>query len=494
MQETEYVAKENKIAVTKMNKLIWTLGLPMIVSMILQAIYNIVDTVFIINMGEDGVAGNLALTYAFPIQILMIAIGVGTGIGINALLSKSLGEKNSDQVNRTAGNGIFLMLCIYVVFLIFGIFGTKSFIALQANGNEKAIEMGTDYLSICCCLSFGCIGFAVYERFLQSTGKTMYSTIAQIVGALLNIVLDYIFIYPCKMGVKGAAWATVIGQIVSLVLAMFFHYFLNKEINGNLRFIQPKAKIIKGIYKIGISAAIMQALLSVMMFGMNLILGTAKNPEILQGSFGVYYKIMQFALFAFFGLSNTLITVISFNYGMNEKNRVKDAIKWGIIDALIIAVAITILFETLAFPLAKLFGMASGDGGEEIRNVVVLAIRISAIGYVFMAFSVAVQGILQAFRYAARPLLISLLRLVIFVFPIAYLFTIGDNAEKTVWWSLVITEVLTAIISLAILIDAYRKKVLVMPDDKTDNITVTANADRTKTDSEYAETNCLKID
>ena len=220
---------QNKMSYVPVNKLIWQMGLPMIVSMVLQAVYNIVDTAFVINMGEDGVAGNLALTYAFPVQLLIIAIGVGTGVGLNALLSKSLGEKNFIKADKTVGNGIFLGLCIYAVFLLFGLFGSRPFVEMQAQGNEKVIEMGTQYLTICCTCSFGAIGFTIYERFLQSTGKTLYSTIAQISGAAANILLDWVFIYPLNRGVAGAAWATVIGQILSLAVAMIFHYFTNKE-------------------------------------------------------------------------------------------------------------------------------------------------------------------------------------------------------------------------------------------------------------------------
>ena len=459
--------KQNKMGTAPMHKLIWKMGLPMIVSMILQSVYNIVDTAFVINMGEDGIAGNLALTYAFPIQLLIIAIGVGTGVGINALLSKKLGEKDGDGASKTVGSGIFLGICIYAVFLIFGLFGCEWFISMQAGENEQAAHMGASYLKICCCLSFGAIGFTVYERFLQSTGKTLYSTISQVSGAVTNIVLDYVFIYPCKMGIDGAAWATVIGQIVSLVVAMLFHYLANKEIKNSFKALIPSWTIIKGIYKIGISAAIMQGLLSVMMLGMTAILGTVeRDANLLQGSFGIYYKIMQFALFAAFGLSNTIISVLSFNYGFQDKERVKTCIKFGILDSVLVAAVITVLFECLAVPLSKLFGMASGEGGDEIQATVTTAIRIAATGYIFMAFSVAVQGVLQAFRYALFPLLISFLRLCLFVLPVAYLFTLADNAVNILWWAFPIVEFATAVISALILKFAYNKKVRLMPDNE----------------------------
>lgn len=453
------------MATTPMGKLIWRMGLPMIVSMILQSVYNIVDTAFVINMGNDGIAGNLALTYAFPIQLLIIAIGVGTGVGINALLSKKLGEKDSNGVCLTAGNGIFLGVCIYIVFLLFGLFGCEWFIGMQAGENTQASVMGTTYLKICCCFSFGAIGFTIYERFLQATGKTLYSTIAQVSGAVTNIVLDYVFIYPYKMGIAGAAWATVIGQIVSLIAAMLFHYLCNKEIKNSIKALNPNGMIIKGIYKIGLSAAIMQGLLSVMMLGVTNILGTVKvkeTAELLQGSFGIYYKVMQFALFAAFGLSNTIISVLSFNYGLQNKQRVKACIKFGIIDSIIVAAVITILFEALAFPLSKLFGMASGVDSGAIQSTVTTAIRIASTGYIFMAFSIAVQGVLQAFRYALFPLLISALRLCVLVFPIVLLFTFSDNVSSVVWWTFPIVELITAGISAVILQCAYKKKVCSM--------------------------------
>ena len=458
--ERENQRMQNKMAVVSVGKLIWKMGLPMIVSMILQAVYNIVDTAFVINMGENGVEGNLALTYAFPVQLLIIAIGVGTGVGINALLSKSLGEKNKEKVDRVAGNGIFLGLCIYLVFLLFGIFGAKSFIAFQAKDNELVARMGGEYLSICCIFSIGAIGFTIYERFLQSTGRTLYSTIAQVSGAVANIVLDYVFIYPMKMGIAGAAWATVIGQIISLVVAMIFHYITNKEIGNDLKNIKPDGKIIKEIYYIGLTAALMQGLLSVMMLGVNLILGMSKeNAALLQGSFGIYYKIMQFALFACFGLSNTIISVLSFNYGMREKERSIACIKWGLIDTAIVALIVTILFECLSVPLANLFGMASGESGDEITKTVVTAIRIASIGYVFMGISIAVQGILQALRYAITPLIISALRLAIFVFPVVWLFTQTKNLQSLVWWAFPISELLTATVSSFLCIKTYNEKI-----------------------------------
>ena len=459
---------QNKMAIEPINKLILKMGLPMIVSMVLQALYNVIDSIFVANMGSTGAIANQALTYAFPIQIMIIAIGVGTGVGLNALLSKSLGENDKNKVNKIAGNGIFLSICIYIFFLIFGLFFSKWFISLFTNDKE-IIKMGTTYLKICTCLSLGSIGYTVYERFLQATGKTMLSTISQISGAVTNIVLDYIFIYPLDMGVAGAAWATIIGQFVSLYIAMYFHYKKNKEIDGSLKYINPDGGIIKAIYSIGVSAALMQALLAVMMAGMNAILGLAQvDQTVLIGSFGIYYKIQQIALFSAFGLSNTIISILSFNYGMQDRKRIDDCIKYGIMDTMIVTLIISILFEVFAYPLANLFGLAGGET-KEIIKVCTIALRISSIGFIFMGISVAIQGILQSIRYALRPLIISLLRLVIFVFPVAFLFTKSSEVVKIIWWTFPIAEILTSIIALFILKDSYNRKIKAIKNKMENN-------------------------
>lgn len=455
------ILQENKMAKEPVKKLFWKMGLPMIISMVLQALYNVVDSIFVANMENTGPLANEALTYAFPIQILIIAIGVGTGVGLNALLSKSLGEKDQTKVNKIAGNGIFLCIIIYLIFLIFGIFGSKAFISLFTK-NEQVLQMGTNYLKICTTLSLGSIGFTIYERFLQATGKTHLSTIAQISGAVINIVFDYIFIFPLDMGVEGAAWATVFGQFVSMISAMLFHYFKNNEIKGNIKYIKPNKEIIKGIYAIGISAAIMQGLLSIMMAGMNAILGSANvDSTILVGSFGIYYKLQQIALFSCFGLSNTIITILSFNYGLKNKQRSQDCIKYGIIDTIIVTIIITILFEILANPLSKLFALSS-TSSEKLIIVCEKATRIASIGYIFMGFSVAIQGVLQALRYAFKPLLTALFRLIIFVFPIAYLFTLSSDVINLVWWTFPIAETLTAVISFFIVKRVIKQKIDVM--------------------------------
>ncbi len=437
---------QNKMAVERVNQLFWKLGLPMIVSMVLQALYNVVDSVFVTNIPGTGALANEALTIAFPVQIMIIAIGVGTGVGLNAMLSKSLGKNDKETVNAVAGNGIFLSVVIYVVFLLFGLFLSKWFIGLFT-ANEQVFEMGVEYLRICTCLSLGSIGYTVYERFLQATGKTALSTIAQISGAITNIVLDYVFIFPLGMGVAGAAWATIIGQFVSLFIAMLFHYLLNKEVGGGVKYIKPRAGIIKGIYKIGVSAAIMQALLSVMMAGMNAVLGSADaDPTVLVGAFGIYYKIQQIALFSAFGLSNTIITLLSFNHGMKDKQRCAACIKVGVLWSVAVTLIITILFEIIAKPLARLFAL-SGGSSVALTDVCAKAVRIASLSFIFMGFNVAVQGVLQAFGSAVKPLLTAFMRLILFALPTAYLFTLSPDVLNAVWWTFPIAEILTCVFS-----------------------------------------------
>lgn len=454
----------NKMGTQSVGKLILSMGLPMILSMILQALYNVVDTVFVVNMGADGTLGNLALSAAFPVQIMMIAVGVGSGVGINAVLSKSLGKGDKLSANKIAGNGLFSACVFYAVTLFFGLFLAKPYMRLMTD-NRVVEEMGTQYLQICCCLSMGSIGFAVAERFLIATGKTLFSMISQIAGAVTNIVLDYVFIYPMGQGIAGAAYATVIGQIVSLVLALIFHYSLNKEIDGSPKYFKPDKSVLKNIYKIGFPAFLMQAMLSLMMFGVLLIVGTIDNEytvNLLTGGFGIYYKLMQTALFAAFGLSNTLISVVSYNYGKKDFARVKSAIRYGILYSVIVAAIITLLYQAAARPISALFSLtveqSSVVAKSDIVNVCVLALRIASTGYVFMGFIVAVQGVLQGFNEVFSPLILSALRLIVLVLPLCYLFTLNENVSTLFWLTFPITEIVTSIVAFFFLKRSIKKR------------------------------------
>ncbi len=455
---------ENKMGTVPVNPLIWSMGLPMVLSMILQAVYNVVDTIFVIN-SNAATQGNAALTAAFPVQILIIAVGVGTGVGINALLSGKLGEKDNKTASRVAGNGIFLAMVIYMVFLMFGLFLAKPYMQLMS-GDPIVVSMGTEYLRICCCFSMGAVGFTVYERFLQATGKTVHSMAAQIAGAVCNIILDYVFVMVFGWGAAGAAWATVIGQILYLFAAMALHYRLNKEIDGSFHFIKPSGKIIRTIYKIGVPAAIMQALLAVMMFVVLQIFKVIDDGTtmiLMINTYGIYYKIMQTALFAGFGLSNTLITIVSYNYGRQDKQRLKQVIRFGIVNSVIVAAVIMLLFQVFAAPISDLFGLSlpeqSADGirKEDILSTCETAMHIATLGYIFMSISVSVQGILQGFRNIYKPIVISLLRLIVFVVPFAVLFCMSKYVTTIFWLTFVIAEMLTAGVALFFLKDSTQK-------------------------------------
>lgn len=442
---------------TKISNLVWKICVPMIFSMMLLAAYTVIDASFVVNMGPEGVNANLAITYAFPVQIMSASLGVGIGIGINALLSKSLGEKNYSKAAKIAGNGLFAGSIIWVIFVIFAIFFAKPFIKMQAGDNQEAIKMGVDYLKITCILSFGQIGFTVSERFLQSTGLTLYSTIAQISGSVINIVLDYVFIYICGLGVAGAAWATIIGQIVSFILAYTFHLIKNKDIKIHFKDLLPSGTVLKEIYSVGWSASIMQGLVSLSMLGTILILGlSSSNDELVKGSYGIYYKIAQFALFACFGMSNGIITIMAYNYGSKDKTRCKECLKYGLVMTFIVTGVLTVIFETLANPMAKLFAL-SGGATEEIASTVALALRISAISFIFMGMTISIQGMLQAFRDSIKPLILSLLRYAIILFPLIYGLSLTNHPWSNVWFAFPITEIITSAVSVVMIIFTFRK-------------------------------------
>ena len=309
-------------------KLMLAMGVPMILSMVLQAVYNIVDSAFVSNMASGGEEALNALTLAFPMQMLMVAIGIGTGVGTNALVAKSLGQDNKEKASKVAGNALFLAIIIYLVFLLFGIFGVRFYISSQTS-NAVIFDMAVDYLRICCVISPGIVFFSIFEKLLQAAGHSMYSTIAQIAGAVANIILDPIMIYGLlgcpQLGARGAAYATVIGQCISWILAMIFHLKVNKDISNGLKYLRPSGKIIKEIYAIGLPAIIAQALMSVMTYGLNIILVTISESMVT--AYGLYYKIQQFILFAAFGLRDAITPIISFSYGMRSKKRVRDGIK-----------------------------------------------------------------------------------------------------------------------------------------------------------------------
>ena len=443
------MAKSNKMKEMPVNKLMVQMGIPMSLSMALQAVYNIVDSAFVGNMKEGSEAALNALTLVFPVQMLMVAIGIGTGVGTNALLARTLGQGNNKKAAKVAGNSLFLGVIIYVVCLFFGIFGVRVYIVSQTV-DSQVISMGTSYLRICCVLSLGIVFFSLFEKLLQATGRSLYSTIGQVVGAVVNIILDPIMIYGIgpvpQMVVVGAAYATVIGQIASAVLLFIFHIKLNKEFDHGIKYMKPKGRIIKEIYSIGLPAIIAQALMSIMVYVMNLILKFSPSA---QTAYGLFYKVQQFVLFLAFGLRDAITPIIAFAYGMGSKKRIKDGIKYGLIYTgvlMILGIAITEIFPG-AF--ATLF-----NAGQS-REYFIGAMRIISVSFIFAGINVAYQGIYQALDGGIQSLIISLIRQLVLILPLAGIFSVivrnGQVGVSLIWWAFPITEAVACLVGYVFL-------------------------------------------
>lgn len=450
-------AEQNKMGLVPVPKLMMAMGIPMILSMILQAVYNIVDSAFVSNMTNNGESALNALTLAFPLQMLMVAISIGTGVGTNALLAKSLGQNDKEKASKVSGNAVFLAIVIYIIFLVFGLFGVKLYITSQTS-NKLVYDMAVNYLKICCIASIGIVFFSIYEKLLQATGHSMYSTIAQIAGAVTNIILDPIMIYGLigcpEFGVEGAAYATVIGQCVSFILALIFHLKVNNDISNNLKYVKPSAKIIKQIYSIGLPAIIAQALMSVMTYGLNIILGTIS--EAMVTAYGLYYKIQQFILFAAFGLRDAITPIVSFSHGMKNKSRIRDGIKYGMIYTFVIMLLGTIVVEIFAVPFSRVFGLSG-----ETQTLCISAMRIISISFIFAGTNIAFQGIFQALEGGIESLVVSLCRQFIFVLPVAWFFAQliqkSPDSSWLVWSTFPIAEIISAVIAFLLMLRIYKK-------------------------------------
>ena len=388
----------NRLGTMKVNRLMLSMGIPMILSMMLQAVYNIVDSAFVSNLPGRGEMALNALTLAFPVQMLMVAIGIGTGVGTNALLSKSIGQGDSEKAGRAAGNSMFLCILIYILYLLFGLFGTDFYVPTQT-ANPEIQEMAASYLQICCNIS---------------------------------------------MGIAGAAYATVIGQIASALLGLIFHLRQNKDISNKLQYMKPDRKIIRSIYSIGLPAIIAQALMSIMTYGMNIILGSIGASAVT--AYGLYYKVQQFILFAAFGLRDAITPIISFNHGMRSKHRVRDGIRYGLIyTALIMIIGMSII-EIFAVPFSALFGLSG-----QTQALCISAMRIISLSFIFAGINIAYQGIFQSLDGGLESLIISVLRQFVFVLPVAWGFSLlarqSHDMTWTVWLTFIIAEVFSCMIA-----------------------------------------------
>lgn len=451
------MTENNKMREMPVYKLMIQMGIPMILSMALQAVYNIVDSAFVGNMKEGSEAALNALTLVFPVQMLMVAIAIGTGVGTNALLARTLGQGDSKKAAMVAGNSLFLGVIIYVICFLFGIVGVNAYISSQT-ANPEVLSMGTSYLKICCVLSFGIVFFSLFEKLLQATGRSLYSTIGQVAGAVINIILDPIMIYGIgpvpKMGVEGAAYATVIGQISSAVLLFVFHIKLNKEFEHGFKYMKPDGKIIKEIYAIGLPAIIAQALMSIMVYVMNLIL---KFDASAQTAYGLFYKVQQFVLFLAFGLRDAITPILAFAYGMRSKKRIQDGMKYGIIFTIGLMILGIFITEVFSGQFAALFNAGSS------REYFVGAMRIISISFLFAGINVAYQGIYQALDGGMESLVISLLRQMIIILPLAEIFSVlvknGQAGVSLIWWAFPITEFAACLLGCVFLRRIRKNKV-----------------------------------
>lgn len=465
MQQTTQPT-ENKMGTMPTGRLLVSMSLPMIISMLVQALYNIVDSAFVSRVSEDALT---AVSLAFPIQNLMIAIAAGTGVGINSLLSRSLGEKKQKAADRAAGNGILLGIFSALIFVIFGVFFSETYFRMQFSAKdfeenaaqcEAIISMGTDYLKICCIFSFGIFLQIVTERLLQATGMTLYTMFTQGIGAILNIILDPILIFGYlgmpKLGVAGAAIATVFGQIIAMLLGFVFNIMKNKELHLGLSYLRPHARTIGVIYSVGLPSIIMQSISSVMTLGMNKILLMFSSTAV--SVFGVYFKLQSFIFMPVFGLNNGMIPIIAYNYGARKKQRILATTRLSVFIAIGIMTAGLMVFQLLPRQLLAIF-----EASEDMIKIGVPALRIISLSFLFAGYCIIITSVFQALGNGVYSLIISVARQLVVILPAAYLFAKLFGLDA-VWFALPLAELVSVTLSTLFLRRIYREKLSQMPE------------------------------
>lgn len=443
--------KENKMGTMTVNKLLISMSLPMIISMLVQALYNVIDSMFVAQISENALT---AVSLAFPLQSLMIAVGVGTGVGVNAVLSKSLGQKDFESANKAASNGIILSFLSYVIFALIGVFLTGVFFKSQTS-NVEIINHGSQYIYICTILSVGLFGQIILERLLQSTGKTFYTMITQGIGAIINIILDPILIFGLfgapEMGVAGAAVATVTGQIIAMFLALYFNLKKNHEIKLNKKVFKPDIKIIKRIYAVGVPSIVMQSIGSVMTFGLNKILiGFTPTATAV---FGVYFKLQSFVFMPVFGLNNGMVPIVAYNYGAKNEERVTKTIKLSTVYAMDIMLVGFLIFQAFPKQLLCLF-----NASEDMLRIGIPALRIISINFIFAGFCVIASSVFQALENGMLSLVVSAVRQLIAILPLAFIFgqVFGVNA---IWFAFPVSEIIAVILSAMFMKKVYNEAI-----------------------------------
>lgn len=449
----------NPMGTKKVPLVLLQMAIPMIFSMVVSALYNIVDSIFI-GMIEPpfNEKAITALGYAFPLQMLLVAVAIGTGIGVNSVLSKALGQKKKDDASSSCVNGYLLMVAFYVVFLALGLaIYFSNFYFSAVTSDEVVANMGSRYLGICFIFSFGQLLQLVSERSLCATGKTSLAMVMQLAGAVVNIALDPLFILVFDMGVDGAAIATVIGQMVSMVVGFLLNIFLNKEIAFHKKDLKPSFSMIGNILRVGLPGIILQALQSLQSLVLQLVFMAlfSSNPamqDMLVGVYGVYYKLQNFVFMAFYGLVNSLLPIVAFNYGNKDKNRVKEAILYGYLYGAVLALIGIVLFESIPEPLLLLFNL-----GQDWVDAGVLLTRITAPTFILASFCIVSTGILEGFGNGIHPMIISAIRLLIILFPACYAFGYFFGVNS-IWWGSYVAEAIAAVYSALVVWRTFSKK------------------------------------
>lgn len=448
------VQSENKMGTMGVGRLLISMSVPMMLSMLVQALYNIVDSVFVSRINEGALT---AVSLAFPFQTLMISVCGGTAVGINALLSMRLGQKNQDAVNKTAVNGIFLALCEYALFVVVCLIFVEPYLKSQTQ-NPLIIEYGRTYLNICMISGFGLFFEMTLDRLLQSTGRTFYAMITQLTGAITNIIFDPILIFGLgpfpKMGIAGAAVATVAGQILGALLSLYFNLRKNVEIKFRFKGFRPDPIIIGQIYKVGLPSIVLQAVGSVTTYGMNLILGTFKGiADTAIAVYGAYFKLNSFVFMPVFGLNNGMVPIIAYNYGAQNPKRITKTVALSVLHAFCIMSVGLILFETIPATLFSLF-----DASEQMLSIGVPALKIIAPSFLGAALCIVLGSVFQALGNAVYSMIVSIARQLFLLLPSAYFLSLSGVIHN-VWWCYDIAEVLSLLLSLFFLARTYRNKI-----------------------------------
>ena len=447
---------ENKMGTMGVGKLLFTMALPLALSMLVQAFYNVVDSFYVSRISESAVT---ALGMAFPIQNLIIGFSTGIGVGMNALLSKSLGEGNRKRANQAAGNGIFLSLCFMLVFVVFGFVGARPYYAMQSEVAET-IEDGTAYVSICSIFSLGIFVEVLGERLLQASGRTVYTLFTQGLGAVLNILLDPVFIFGFEplgiapMGIAGAAVATVIGQWVAAIMALIFNFTCNPDVQLKLKYLLPRKEIVQKILTVGIPSIIMMAIGSVMNFGMNqILLGFKDYGETAAGVFGIYFKLQSFVLMPLFGINNASISIIAYNYGARQSKRITKTLKLAVGTAMAIMIVGLTVFQVFPNQLLSIF-----EPTDTFLSLGRSALRVISLHFPLAAVGIALSSSFQALGNGIYSTIISLCRQLIALLPAAFLLSLTGDVHA-VWWSFPIAEVVSMTVSLIFFARIYKMKI-----------------------------------